>query len=215
MCVITMGLSHQTQSNERKPVNEELGIFSLGARLIDHQALTRVESYSRALFGSSGREIEHEGWFLSIVPPFRTTFDLAVRSSMQNASEVMLATHYISTTMFCIRGIELVEHEEGVSLVFPVEAHRTKGIRDWESYVLEKMRKLSSLGASFRGEERSLYSTRIPVRENIDPSMRHRITQVIRESKSEAPLYFRATNLAVYAHYPSGWDVLLPHMQEP
>lgn len=183
---------------------EHLSTYFLGALIIDHQALGRVNPYRRRLLGAA--EEVGEG-HITVFPPFRATYKDASSINMDCGCASIKSNHPMNSTIFEMRGLEILEFEGEGFLVFPLQAY-TAGEEQWGSYVLRVRQRLKDAGIAFKDAIPQEYRPHMTLCRMSDISNRINVEKIVAESKKELPLYFRTAYLTLYAKYKKGYAAI-------
>jgi hypothetical protein len=181
------------------------GLYFLGATIVSPQALVRVKAYADKVQGFSEKMAEKH---LTILPPFFADYKAASEINVGCAGASILSSHPIHTTMFEMRGLNVMEFEGKQFLHFPIRTF-TQGGEPWETYVLRVRERLQEFKFEYRHkvpEDEHLPHITIHEGEKLDSD--RGIREIVRRSRQEPPLYFQAFYLTLYAKYPHGWDTL-------
>lgn len=182
-----------------------LGTYFLGATIVTHQALSRVKTYKEKILGPSQKDDEEI--HLTVLPPFLTTYNRASDINFGCGSASIFSRHPINTTIFTIRGLDIMDFGDESFVHFPVQAH-TQGEETWEMYVLRTRRVFLEMGMSFKSAIPEDYRPHITVYGAKNIASDRSIASIVRESRKESVLHFHAAYLTLYAKYKHGWGVL-------
>jgi hypothetical protein len=186
---------------------EKLSTYFVGATVVDHQAVNRVQAYEDVICASFGKESKkpHER-HITVIPPFKATYVQASAVNLGGALATILSTHPTNTTIFSIQGLDVMGFEGEEFLHFPVSAHSTAEM--WTDYVQRIRRKVLEAGIELRGPIPEEYRAHITVFGGKNLSKDATVKRILKKSRSEPALYFRVVYLTVYTKYPHGWDTL-------
>jgi hypothetical protein len=182
---------------------KEKRAYFVGATIVSHQALNRVQTYEKNLHRSSEQAKEKH---LTVLPPFMATYEEASDINLSCALSSILSTHPINTTVFAMQGLDIMEFGGLQFLHFPIEAFATK--EPWADFVLRIRERLQELKLEFRYPIPDEYRSHITVFEGKNLQDDRGIQALIRQSHKEPALHFHALYLSLYAKYNHGWDVL-------
>jgi hypothetical protein len=180
-----------------------LGLYFLGATIVSHQALTRVKAYTEKITGPVDDVYEKH---LTVLPPFLASFEDASAINLGCAGASILSTHPINTTIFAMKGLDVMGFGGMSFLHFPIQTFTTG--EPWNDYVWRVRKKLREHKVDFRHPIPDEYKPHITIHEGKNLGSDRSMTSLIRESKREPVIHFQAYYLTLYAKYKHGWDTL-------
>lgn len=183
----------------------KLGTYYLGALIVDHQALDRINAFRKTLLGCSQ---DAEEAHLTILPPFRTSYENASAINVGCGMVSLMSMHPMHTTLFEMRGLEIIDFGGEDFIVCPVTPHAPPGQETWEQYVPRIRQKLTDLGISYKEQIPSEYRPHVTVCRKKEVSARFSLKKAIAESETAHPLYFRVTYLVLHAKYKDGYSMI-------
>jgi hypothetical protein len=183
----------------------KLGTYYLAATIVDHQALGRMNSFRKEFLGYCEDLKETH---LTILPPFKTSFEAASDINFGCDIAFLKSMHPTHTTIFEMRGLEILKFGGEDFLVCPVTPYVPSGSETWGNYVLRVRERLTNFDIEYAGAIPDEYRPHATVCRVKDVSVRRTLSKAIAESRRLPPLYFRVTYLVLHAKYKHGYAML-------
>lgn len=184
---------------------ENLGSYYLGALIVDHQALDRINVFRKTLLGYSQKLEEAH---LTILPPFRAAYEDASAINVGCGCSSIKSDHPMHTTYFEMHGMDILGFGEEEFIVCPILPHVPPGAETWQEYVLSRRQRLKDLGIEYKEPIPDEYRPHVTVCRRNDISIRLPLERLITESRKEPPLFFRVSYLVLQAKYREGYSPL-------
>lgn len=185
-----------------------LGTYFLGATIACHQACVRIEAYEGLFCASFGQELKKDkDRHITIVPPFQTTYEIASKINVGGLTTTLLSTHPINSTLFSIKGLDIMEFEGTEYVHFPVRSYAT-GRESWDDYIVRVTKNLANIGVLPQDRTPEERRAHVTVFAGKNLSKDKDVRRIVKESQCEPELFFHAVFLNLYTKYPHGWDML-------